>query len=220
MSDMESDCKLCKHCATAETSNRASLFCISCNGARTFDAIFKAAHTRLTTWALSGSRNEHAMPTLAWKILVCEVLLALNRARGHWHGLMTLMPPAVRRMRCARRMESLAARLTSMRRKISAFEASLTAGAFREAVDADFTIREMLKGLKEDIRHIRCEMAAVPVASRAGLGGQRLGAAIDHLHTVAEETYVAADRLLWEIGEHDLKYSCKNQRRPYESRDP
>lgn len=146
------------------------------------------------------------MLTLAWKILVCEVLLALTRARGHWHDLMTLMPPVLRRMRCARRMESLAVRLASMRRKINAFEASLASGAFREAVDADFTIREMLKGLKEDIRHIRCEMAAVPMASRTGFGGQRLGSAIAHLHAVAEETYVAADRLLWEIGEHDLKY--------------
>ncbi|NML62152.1 hypothetical protein HHL21_13915 [Massilia sp. RP-1-19] len=146
------------------------------------------------------------MLTLAWKILVCEVLAALTRARGHGHALMTMMPPVVRRMRCARRMESLAVRLASMRRKINAFEASLAAGAFREAVDADFTIREMLKGLKEDIRHIRCEMAAVPLVSHSGFGGQRLGAAIAHLHAVAEETYVAADRLLWEIGEHDLKY--------------
>lgn len=155
---------------------------------------------------MPGAQNELAMPTLAWKILVCEVLLALTRARGHWHDLMTLMPPVLRRMRCAHRMESLAVRLASMRRKINAFEASLASGAFREAVDADFTIREMLKGLKEDIRHIRCEMAAVPMASRTGFGGQRLGSAIAHLHAVAEETYVAADRLLWEIGEHDLKY--------------
>lgn len=143
------------------------------------------------------------MLTLALKILVCEVLLALNRARGHWHGL---MPPVIRRLRCARRMESLTVRLSSMRRKISVFEASLTAGAFKEAVDADFTIRAMLKGLKEDIRHIRCEMAAVPMASRAGPGGRRLSAAIAQLHAVAEETYAAADRLLWEIGEHDMRY--------------
>ena len=95
-----------------------------------------------------------------------------------------------------------------MHGKISAFEASLTAGAFKEAVDADFAIREMLKGLKEDIRHSRCEMAAVPIDSHAGLGGQRLSAAIAQLHVVAEKTYVAADRLLWEIGEHDLKYIC------------
>lgn len=146
------------------------------------------------------------MLTLAWKILVCEVLLALTRARRHWHGLIALMPPSVRRLRCARRMELLAVRLTAMRRKISAFETSLAAGAFKEAVDADFTIREMLKGLKQDIRQIRCEMAAVPVASRTGFAGRRLGTALAHLHTVAEETYVAADRLLWEIGEHDLHY--------------
>lgn len=146
------------------------------------------------------------MLTLAWKILVCEVLLAFHRARRHWHGWIALMPPVVRQMRCARRMESLADRLASMRRKISAFESSLIAGAFKEAVDADFSIREMLKGLKEDIRNIRCEMAAVPMASHRGFGGQRLSAAIAQLHAVAEETYMAADRLLWEIGEHDLKY--------------
>lgn len=144
------------------------------------------------------------MLTLAWKILVCEVLLALHRVRGHWRDL---MPPVLRRLRCARRIESLAARLTAMRRKITAFEASLVAGAFREAVDADFTIREMLEGLKVDIRSIRCEMSGVPPESCAGFGGRRLGAAIAQLQAVAQETYLAADRLLWEIGEHDLNYS-------------
>ena len=93
-----------------------------------------------------------------------------------------------------------------MGRKITSFEASLVAGAFREAVDADFSIRDMLKGLKEDIRTIRCEMSAVPPGSCVGLGGQRLGAAIEQLQVVAQQTYVAADRLLWEIGEHDLHY--------------
>ena len=95
-----------------------------------------------------------------------------------------------------------------MRRKITAFEASLVAGAFREPVDADFSIRAMLKGLKEDIRAIRCEMAAVPGESCAGLGGPRLDAAIRQLQAVAQETYVEADRLLWEIGEHDSQYTA------------
>ena len=116
------------------------------------------------------------------------------------------MPPALRRLRCARKIESLADRLTAMGRKITSFEASLNAGAFREAVDADCSIRDMLKGLKEDIRNIRCEMSAVPLDSCVGLGGQRLGEAIERLQAVAHETYVAADRLLWEIGEHDLNY--------------
>jgi hypothetical protein len=146
------------------------------------------------------------MLTLAWKILVCEVLLACKRARAHWRDLLFLMPPFVKQLRCARRMESLAVRLARMSRKIGAFETSLLAGAFKEAVDADYTIREMLKGLKEDIRHIRCEMATVPASARTGYGGARLRDAMAHLRTVAEETYAAADRLLWEIGEHDLKY--------------
>jgi hypothetical protein len=143
------------------------------------------------------------MLTLAWKILVCEVLLALHRARGHWR---LLMPPVLRRLRCARRIESLSARLTAMRRKIATFETSLVAGAFREPVDADCSIREMLKGLKEDIGNIRCEMSAVPVESCVGFGGQRLSAAIVQLQAVAQDTYLAADRLLWEIEEHDLRY--------------
>lgn len=150
------------------------------------------------------------MLTLAWKILVCEVLLAWQRARGHWREiLLSFLPPVVRRLRCASRMNRLAVRLESMRRKIVVFEASIVGGAFREAVDADFVIRAMLNGLKEDIGEIRCEMAAVPMAARIGPGGQRLSAAIAHLHAVAQETYVAADRLLWEIGEHDLKYNLK-----------
>lgn len=147
------------------------------------------------------------MLTLAWKILVCEVMLACQRARGHWGEiLLFLLPPVVRQLRCARRMNGLATRLESMRCKIVAFEASIVGGAFKDVVDADFTIRAMLKGLKEDIREIRCEMAAVPKAARTGPGGERLSAAIVRLHSVAQATYVAADRLLWEIGEHDRKY--------------
>lgn len=147
------------------------------------------------------------MLMLAWKILVGEILRACQRARGHWGEILLLvLPPGVRQLRCARRMNGLATRLESMRRKITAFEASIVAGAFRNAVDADFTIRAMLKGLKEDIREIRCEMAAVPIAARTGPGGEHLSAAIDRLHSVAQATYVAADRLLWEIGEHDRKY--------------
>ena len=93
-----------------------------------------------------------------------------------------------------------------MGRKITTFESSLVGGAFREAVDADCSIREMLKGLKEDIRNIRCEMSAVPLESCEGVGGSRLSAAIEQLQAVARDTYLAADRLFWEIEEHDLRY--------------
>ena len=151
--------------------------------------------------------KEPAMLLLAWKILLCEATLACKRLRASWReALVVLLPPLVRQTRCARRMEFLAVRLGLMRRKIAAFEASLLNGTFREPVDADYAIRGMLKGLKEDIRHIRCELAAVPPMAARGFGGIRLRAAMDKLHAVAEETYVAADRLLWEIGEHDLKY--------------
>ncbi|MGZ8294072.1 MAG: hypothetical protein ACXWVG_13580, partial [Telluria sp.] len=147
------------------------------------------------------------MLLLAWKILVCEAMLAFKRARLLWRELLiAVLPPLVRQTRCARRMEHLAMRLGLMRRKIGAFEASLLDGSFREPVDADFAIRAMLKGLKEDIRDIRREMAAVPPMAARGYGGTRLCAAMDKLHAVAEETYAAADRLLWEIGEHDLQY--------------
>ncbi|HEY0488069.1 MAG TPA: hypothetical protein VGD30_01015 [Telluria sp.] len=147
------------------------------------------------------------MLTLAWKILVAEVLRACQRARGHWGEILLLfLPPGVRQLRCARRIYALAVRLESMRCKIMAFEASIVGGAFKDAVDADFTIRAMLNGLKEDIREIRCEMAAVPNAARAGPGGEHLSEAIDRLYSVAQATYIAADRLLWEIGEHDRKY--------------
>lgn len=146
------------------------------------------------------------MRLLAWKILVCETMLAWQRLRALWREqLLVLMPPLLRQARCARRMECLAVRLALMRRKIAAFEASLLDGSFREPVDADFAIRVMLKGLKENIRHIRCEIAAVPQPVARGYGGVKLRAAMERLHVVAEETYLAADRLLWEIGEHDLR---------------
>jgi hypothetical protein len=147
------------------------------------------------------------MLTLAWKILVAEVMRAWQRARGHWgEMLLLLLPPGVRQLRCARRIYALAIRLESMRCKIMAFEASIVGGAFKDAVDADFTIRAMLSGLKEDIREIRCEMAAVPDGARTGPGGEHLSKAIARLYSVAQATYIAADRLLWEIGEHDRKY--------------
>jgi hypothetical protein len=144
------------------------------------------------------------MLALALKILYYETLRAGNRLKTQWTVLLLLLMPFVVHARCARRMESLAARLLMMRGKIERFETHVLSGCFEELVDADRSIRSMLLGLKEDIRHIRCELATLPQLGQQGLGTARLDSALVKLHRVAEETYAAADRLLWEIDEHDL----------------
>jgi hypothetical protein len=143
------------------------------------------------------------MLALALKILYYESLQFARRLKAQWLMLLLSVLPFVVHARCARRMEALATRLQMMRGKIERFEAHVLGGCFEELVDADRTIRAMLLGLKDDIRHIRCELAGLPKLP-PGPGAARLDSALAQLHRIAEETYCAADRLIWEIDEHDL----------------
>lgn len=143
------------------------------------------------------------MLTLALKLLYYELLAALNRLRHVRPALLAALPAGMVETRCAIRMERLVKRLARMHDKITAFESHIHKGHFIEEIDADRSIRAMLHGLKQDIRTVRCEVAALEPIRRDGYGAQRLRAALRKLHRIAEDTYAAADRLLWEIAEHD-----------------
>lgn len=104
--------------------------------------------------------------------------------------------------RCAMRLDRVADRLAGMGERINVLRSRMGDGVMDEAVDEDFTLREALKGLKEDIRGIRCQLAALQVP---GLSA-RLQRAFTRLGKIAQETYASADKLQWEIGEHDRRF--------------
>lgn len=100
--------------------------------------------------------------------------------------------------RCAMRLDRVADRLAAMGARIDTLRTRMDCG-IDEAVDADGMLRDSLKGLKEDIRAIRCQLAGM----RAAQLGARMQRAFARLSSVAAETYASADKLQWEIDAHD-----------------
>jgi hypothetical protein len=145
-----------------------------------------------------------AMLNLMWKLMYYHCLLFYQWGKLAYLHCLMLMPSVVLEARCARRMERMAARLSRMQGKILQFEKNLSEGCINQAIDADHGIREMLQGLKADIRTMRLEASSIRGMNRRC--GLRLERALVRLHEVAEATYLAADRLLWEIEEHDTPY--------------
>ena len=107
----------------------------------------------------------------------------------------------VAQRRCAIRLDGVADRLLAMRARINLLRERMDDGFADEPVDADASLRSSLKGLKEDIRGIRCQLASM---QRPELGA-RLQRAFARLARVTEETFVSADKLQWEIDEHDAR---------------
>lgn len=105
--------------------------------------------------------------------------------------------------RCAMRLDGVADRLAAMGRRINELRARLSEGGADEAVDADFLLRDALKGLKDDIRSIRCQLVGLHSPQLSA----RMQRAFARLSTIAEETYACADKLQWEIGEHDQAFA-------------
>lgn len=103
--------------------------------------------------------------------------------------------------RCALRLDHIADKLSGMGERIQLLRARMSVGMLTDAMDADFALRESLKGLKEDIRDIRCQLAAM---HRPTLSG-RMQRAFARLNRIAEETYASADKLQWEIAEHEQR---------------
>jgi len=104
--------------------------------------------------------------------------------------------------RCAMRLDRVADRLASMGARIDTLRTRMDAG-IDEAVDADGMLRDSLKGLKEDIRGIRCQLSSM----RRPQPSARMQRAFSHLSSVAAQTYASADKLQWEIDEHDERYA-------------
>jgi hypothetical protein len=104
--------------------------------------------------------------------------------------------------RCALRLDRVSDRLLSMGARINVLRERMGVG-INEAIDADGMLRDSLKGLKEDIRTIRCQLVGM---GRAQLSA-RMQRAFARLSRVAEETYACADKLQWEIDEHDQRLS-------------
>jgi hypothetical protein len=146
------------------------------------------------------------MLNLFCKLMFYESVLAYKRLKLLWLHFLMLLPPSVVEFRCALRMERLALRLLRMQHKILAFEQRIQEGCFNGCIDEDNSIAEMMRGLKQDVRMVRLEVASLHGVNRRRLSGARLGRALDKLHEVAESTYLAADRLLWEIEQHDSPY--------------
>ena len=104
--------------------------------------------------------------------------------------------------RCAMRLDRVADRLALMGGRINLLRMRMNEGGTNEAVDADFLLREALKGLKEDIRSIRCQLGGMRVVALSA----RMQRAFTRLHRIAEDTYASADKLQWEIAEHDRRF--------------
>jgi hypothetical protein len=105
--------------------------------------------------------------------------------------------------RCARRIDAMTHRLLRMRAKIRALSRHVLSGALKDALDPDGTLATMLADLKEETRTLRYQLAQWHVKECKGRAGVRLKASMLVLNRIAAETYAAADRLAWEIVEHD-----------------
>jgi hypothetical protein len=122
-------------------------------------------------------------------------LEVMRRAHAFLAGL-------VAERRCAMRLDRVADRLASMGGRINLLRARMHDGMVDEAIDTDFMLRDALRGLKDDIRSIRCQLAGMRVADLS----RRLQRAFARLSQIAADTYASADRLQWEIADHDRRY--------------
>lgn len=105
--------------------------------------------------------------------------------------------------RCAMRLDAVADRLTGMARNINGLRERIREGDGDEPVDQDATLRTALKNVKEDIRDIRCKLVGMPALHLSS----RIQRAITRVGQIAEETYASADKLQWEIAEHDARFA-------------
>jgi hypothetical protein len=144
------------------------------------------------------------MSTVHLKQILAHALQAIRRSKTLAYWRRVLSPSALMvEMRCARRIDALSTRLTGMRGKIATMSSHLLSGKMGGAVDADCSLRRMLSELKDDLNCIRRDLALWHAKECRGRTGKRLAAAIAQLNRIAAETYAAADRLEWEIVEHD-----------------
>ncbi|SHH13223.1 hypothetical protein SAMN05428948_2944 [Massilia sp. CF038] len=119
-----------------------------------------------------------------------------------WQRVQNYLAALGAERRCAMRLDKVADRLAAMGVRINMLRRRMHEGSADEAVDADFLLREALKGLKENIRTIRCQLGGMHVTALSA----RMQRAFARLHNIAEDTYASADQLQWEIAEHDRRF--------------
>jgi hypothetical protein len=150
---------------------------------------------RVQTFLIPYDDAERAMLTGTLKLFIRDVLDVCRRAEQFLVSLGA-------ERRCAMRLDRLSERLLAMGERIDMLRSRLRGGV-DEAIDADGALRDSLKGLKEDISGIRCQLGSM----RKPQLGARLQRAFVRLGKVAAHTYARADKLQWEIDEHDQRYS-------------
>lgn len=147
------------------------------------------------------------MLTGSLKQLVAATVHAFRHSRTLAMWRRALSPSALFvELRCARRINALARRLAGMQGKIRAMSAHVLSGNATGPVDADRSLRRMLSELKDDLNGIRRDLAVWHAKECRGRTGPMLSASIGRLNRIAADTYMAADRLGWEIEEHDGRY--------------
>lgn len=144
------------------------------------------------------------MLTGAIRQFLATALHSLRASLAQWPRL---LPSALFvEFRCARRIDALSRRVRGMQQKIARMSAHVLSGRAGGAVDADRSLRRMLADLKLDLNGVRRDLASWHARECRGRTGALLAAAIERLNRIAAETYLAADRLEWEIEDHDRRY--------------
>ena len=144
------------------------------------------------------------MLTGAIRQFLATALQSLRDSLARWPRL---LPSALFvEFRCARRIDALSRRVGRMQQKIARMSAHVLSGRAKGAVDADRSLRRMLAELKLDLNGVRRDLANWHAKECRGRTGALLAAAIERLNRIAADTYLAADRLEWEIEDHDRRY--------------
>lgn len=118
-----------------------------------------------------------------------------------WRRVQDVLVHAGAHRRSAQRLDALGDRLLQMSSKIDRLRAHIREGELASPIDRDGSLRGFLKELKHDIREIRCQLASW----RSGSADARLLRAVTRLTGIAERTYALADKLQWEIDEHERR---------------
>jgi hypothetical protein len=137
------------------------------------------------------------LTTIIKQLFVGVVRIGFALRLQHWPASILVQ------WRCAKRIDAMTRRLLRMRAKIRALSGHLMSGALKDPLDPDGTLAGMLGDLKEETRTLRFQLAQWHLRECKGRAGMRLKASMLVLNRIAAETYAAADRLAWEIVEHD-----------------
>ena len=132
-------------------------------------------------------------------MLTLTIKLIVYTIADQWFRFQQALAAMGAQRRCAMSLDAVGDRLLRMGGKINYLRMQITDGHVAGRVDSDGSLRGSLKGLKEDIRDIRRQLAGLQPPE----ANVRLQRAFARLSKIAEETYAAADRLQWQIEEYE-----------------